>query len=107
MNKITFTGKRKDNGNIISGYYLCLHQTDDADLHIIVDEHGEYNPIDPESLTNDAEKAIPDAEELVSLKKVLEIVSQYCPDDDGSCSKAGIDLREMLDEIESIDVVTN
>ena len=37
MNKITFTGKRKDNGNIISGYYLCLHQTDDADLHIIVE----------------------------------------------------------------------
>ncbi|EGC02199.1 hypothetical protein [Ruminococcus albus] len=56
MNKITFTGNRKDNGNTVSGYYLCLHQTDDTDLHIIVDEHGEYHPVDPKTLTNDAVK---------------------------------------------------
>lgn len=42
-----FRGKRKDNGEWVQGNYLCLHQSDDTDLHIIVDEHGIYNPIDP------------------------------------------------------------
>lgn len=41
-------------------------------------------------------------EEYVSLQAVLDIASQYCPDDDGSCSKADVDLREMLDEIEAL-----
>lgn len=40
---------------------------------------------------------------MISMKAVLDIVSKYCPDDDGSCSKAGVDLREMLDEIEGLD----
>lgn len=40
--------------------------------------------------------------EYVSLQSVLDIVMQYCPDDDGSCSKADVDLREMLDEIEAL-----
>ena len=40
----------------------------------------------------------------VSLNKILNIVMQYCPDDDGSCSKANVDLREMLDEIEAIEI---
>lgn len=40
--------------------------------------------------------------EMVKLSDVLDIVSQYCPDDDGSCSKAGVDMREMLDEIEAL-----
>lgn len=41
-------------------------------------------------------------EEYVSLQAVLDIASQYCPDDDGSCSKADVDPREMLDEIEAL-----
>ena len=45
-----FRGKRKDNGEWVQGNYLCLHQSDDTDLHIIVDEHGIYNPIDPETV---------------------------------------------------------
>lgn len=40
---------------------------------------------------------------MISMKAVLDIVSQYCPDGGGSCSKAGVDLREMLDEIEGLD----
>ena len=40
--------------------------------------------------------------EYVSLQAVLDIVMQYCPDDDGSCSKADVDPREMLDEIEAL-----
>lgn len=40
--------------------------------------------------------------EYVSRGDVLDIAFQYCPDDDGSCSKADVDLREMLDEIEAL-----
>ena len=43
--------------------------------------------------------------DLISRKAVLEIVMQYCPDDDGSCSKACADMREMLDEIEALAAV--
>ena len=38
----------------------------------------------------------------VSLQAVLDIVGQYCPDDDGSCSKADRDIRDLLNEIEEI-----
>ena len=33
---------------------------------------------------------------------VLEVVTKYCPDDDGTCSKLGADLKELLDDIENI-----
>ena len=42
------------------------------------------------------------ADEYIKREAVLDIAMMYCPDDDGSCSKAGEDLRDMLDEIESI-----
>lgn len=45
-----FRGKHKDKEEWVQGNYLCLHQSDDTDLHIIVDEHGIYNPIDPETV---------------------------------------------------------
>ena len=41
---------------------------------------------------------------LIEKSKVLDIVSAWCPDDDGSVSKDG-DLREMLDEIEALPAV--
>lgn len=41
-------------------------------------------------------------DEYISKGDVLDIASRYCPDDDGSCSKAGVDPREMLDEIEAL-----
>lgn len=40
--------------------------------------------------------------EYISREAAIEIAMQYCPDDDGSCSKGLADLRDMLDEIESI-----
>lgn len=40
--------------------------------------------------------------DCVSREDVLNIAAQYCPDDDGSCSKADVDLREMLDKIEAL-----
>lgn len=41
-------------------------------------------------------------DEYISREDILDIASQYCTDDDGSCSKADVDLREMLDEIEAL-----
>ncbi len=38
---------------------------------------------------------------LIEESKVLDIVFEWCPDDDGSVGKVG-DLREMLDEIEAL-----
>lgn len=43
--------------------------------------------------------------ELIDKQKALDIAMSYCPDDDGCCSKAGNDLREMLDEIEALPIV--
>lgn len=43
--------------------------------------------------------------ELIDKQAVLDIAMSYCPDDDGCCSKAGHDLREMLDEIEALPIV--
>lgn len=43
-------------------------------------------------------------DEYISKENILNIVSRYCPDDDGSCSKADVDLREMLDEIEALPI---
>lgn len=40
--------------------------------------------------------------DLIKRSDVLEVVYRYCPDDDGSCSCADRDLREMLDDIEDI-----
>ena len=39
---------------------------------------------------------------LIYLEDALNIAMKYCPDDDGSCSKSGVDIREMLDELESL-----
>lgn len=43
--------------------------------------------------------------ELIERQEALEIAMSYCPDDDGSCSKAGHDIREMLDEIEALPTI--
>ena len=47
---------------------------------------------------------IPPHGRLVEERKVLDIISAWCPDDDGSVGKAG-DLREMLDEIEALPTI--
>lgn len=43
--------------------------------------------------------------DLISMAKAVEIAMKYCPDDDGSCSKADVDIREMLDELENLPVI--
>lgn len=42
------------------------------------------------------------SDDLISRQAAIDVAMQYCPDDDGSCSKAGVDIREMLDELESL-----
>ena len=41
-------------------------------------------------------------EDLIKRSDALEVVYRYCPDDDGSCSCADRDLREMLNDMEDI-----
>lgn len=43
--------------------------------------------------------------DLISRSAAIEIAMLYCPDDDGSCSKANIDIREMLDDLENLPAV--
>lgn len=43
--------------------------------------------------------------ELIDRQAALEVAMKYCTDDDGSCSKAGCDIREMLDEIEALPTI--
>jgi hypothetical protein len=47
---------------------------------------------------------VPKHGRLIEERRVLDIVYEWCPDDDGSVGKDG-DLREMLDEIEAIPTI--
>lgn len=47
---------------------------------------------------------VPEHGDLIEEGDVLAIVSEYCPDDDGSVGKV-TDLREMLDEIEGLPTI--
>ena len=41
------------------------------------------------------------SEKYISVETAVALAMQYCPDDDGSCPKAGHDLRELLDDLEN------
>ena len=41
-------------------------------------------------------------EDTVSRKQAIEVAMQYCPDDDGTCSKSDRDIRELLDDLENL-----
>ena len=47
---------------------------------------------------------VPPHGDLIEESKVLDIVFEWCPDDDGSVGKDG-DLREMLDVIEALPTI--
>ena len=40
--------------------------------------------------------------DLISRQDAIELAIQYCPDDDGTCSKADEDIRNLLDELEDL-----
>lgn len=39
--------------------------------------------------------------DYISIRRAVEIVIQYCKDDDGTCRKMDIDLTKMLDELKN------
>ncbi len=41
-------------------------------------------------------------DDLISRQAAIELAMQYCPDDDGTCSKADEDIRNLLDELEDL-----
>jgi len=41
-------------------------------------------------------------DDLIKRSDALKVAYRYCPDDDGSCSCADRDLREMLNDMEDI-----
>lgn len=41
-------------------------------------------------------------QDLISRQAAIELAMQYCPDDDGTCSKADEDMRNLLDELEDL-----
>ena len=40
-------------------------------------------------------------DDFISRAEAVALAMQYCPDDDGVCSKAGHDLRELVDDLEN------
>lgn len=40
--------------------------------------------------------------DIIYRQDAIELAMQYCPDDDGTCSKAGEDMRNLLDELEDL-----
>ena len=62
------------------------------------DHYDRYNGMENLLSTNLAEVGT----DCISRQAVLDIAFKYCPDDDGICSEAGSDLRNMLDEIENL-----
>lgn len=40
--------------------------------------------------------------DCISRQAAIDVAMCYCPDDDGTCSKADRDIRELLDELENL-----
>ena len=40
--------------------------------------------------------------DLIDRQEAIDLAMQYCPDDDGTCSKADEDIRNLLDELEDL-----
>lgn len=40
--------------------------------------------------------------DIIYRQDAIELAMQYCPDDDGICSKANEDMRNLLDELENL-----
>ena len=41
-------------------------------------------------------------DDLIRRQDAVELAMQYCPDDDGSCSKGDRNIRELLDDLENL-----
>lgn len=72
---------------------FCQYIESEPEIAIGIDERPVYCPLSdvPEPCEN-----------TVSRQAAIDAAMQYCPDDDGSCSKADRDIRELLDDIENL-----
>ena len=72
---------------------FCQYIESEPEIAIGIGERPVYCPLSdvPEPCEN-----------TVSRQAAIDAVMQYCPDDDGSCSKADRDIRELLDDIENL-----
>ena len=50
----------------------------------------------------DKQPSIEPDSDTISRQQAVEVAMQYCLDDDGSCSKADRDIRELLDDLENL-----
>ena len=73
----------------------------------------QYKIVDTEKIYTNGAELVPifrmmqwfervSATDTISRQAAIDAVMQYCPDDDGSCSKADRDIRELLDDIENL-----
>ena len=91
---------------LIKGMDMPKHD----DEYVIFTVYGDggvvYGPMNrPHVRYKNRAVPVPPHGRLGDLDAAVELAMQYCPDDDGSCSKAGSDLRELLDEIESLPTI--
>ena len=66
--------------------------------------HDEYGYPDGERQDWCPLVPVPPHGDLIDLNSVIQIATDWCPDDDGSVGKVG-DLREMLDELENLPTI--
>ena len=69
---------------------------------LAVTELQQLPPAQPQSTMGQVNDTVQSTNDCISRQSAIDVAMQYCPDDDGSCSKAGADIREMLDELESL-----
>lgn len=81
-----------------------VHNFKERPLCDVLVEYMSYGEWEVKRLDNCPLVPVPPHGRLIEESKVLDIVSEWCPDDDGSVGKDG-DLREMLDEIEAIPTI--
>ena len=82
-----------------------VHSFKDRPLCDVLVEYMSYGEWEVKRLDNCPLVPVPQHGRLIDADAVIDLVMQYCPDDDGVCSKAGADLRELLDEIENLPTV--
>ena len=51
---------------------------------------------------NNLNREVNNLTDTISRQTAIELAMQYCPDDDGTCSKADEDIRNLLDELEDL-----
>lgn len=82
MREILFRAKRRDTEKWVEGYYMCLHGINGAeDSHFVIDKHGEYNLIDPDTVCQYT--GVTDRNGTKIFENDIVTITGFCPDDEG------------------------